>query len=971
MHRARPVAWLLVVGLLIQASAAHAVRGPSSPRTPAFGMPDVPMDARRQVELAGSPVWQAFQARHGAWRAVWNERTGSPRLAVGPSIALPGFAERPDAVDRAVRAFVGSQPELLGAPDLETLRTTRAGRVWYVSYRQRVGGIPLLFDEWEFRVSEHGRLMAFRTDAHRVGEVETRPLVVAAAAREAARASLPFNPSTDTVEGGEALYLFPQPAGDRTEYRLVRDVRVRTASPPGHWAVLVDARSGDVVWRHDRVRYQFSGTVTGQVHPDLPTDALVTRNFPAEVVKLGADSAFTGSSGAYSSSASGTLTVAMELRGKYVNVNHGAGPDAFVTSAATSPAVVDQAWAPGNSLDAERDGYYHVNVVHDWVKALDPGFTRNDFSMPCLVEIPPWSCNAWWDGDGINFYGAGDGCPSMATLPDVVYHEYGHAVNDNLYIQQGLLSGMTNAALHEGLADVLAAFIQDNPAMGKGFLGLGTALRTIDNTLRWPDDQSGDPHETGLIVGGALWDLREALGLPLASQLFHFARYGLPDGTDGEAMSEFFVETLVADDNDGNLANGTPHDAAIVSAFNAHGIGTEYFLQISHYPLDDQTGASPFGLWAVIQSLSPIGGLDPASLRVFYSVNGSPYGSVPMTPTGSSNEFEASIPAPQSTLVRYYLSASDTYGATITHPKEPAFKTHAFLAGATSTYLLLDHENDAGWTVGFPGDGAITGHWIWADPEGSFSLGQPVQPEDDHSQFGFFCYVTGNADAGTLPGLNDVDDGATTVVTYLIDATSAGPEPLIEYYRWFSNDLGNSPRDDRWRAFITGDGGGTWVEIENTTEPDNSWRRIVFFVRDYVTPSDIVKLRFTAEDINNPSLVEAALDDLRLLSFNTNPLAVEPGAVSPARLGAAAPNPFTRSTRLDFALSAAGPVSLRLYDVSGRRVRVLVDAVMAAGAHAISWDGLGEDGRQVPSGLYLARLVAADREIVGRIVRAR
>ena len=94
-----------------------------------------------------------------------------------------------------------------------------------------------------------------------------------------------------------------------------------------------------------------------------------------------------------------------------------------------------------------------MNVVHDYAKFLEPGFTGVDYVMPVAVNINQ-TCNAYWDGNGVNFYAAGGGCPNTATMPDVVFHEYGHGINDKLYIQYGSPSGMNNGALHEGLADV-------------------------------------------------------------------------------------------------------------------------------------------------------------------------------------------------------------------------------------------------------------------------------------------------------------------------------------------------------------------------------------------------------------------------------------------------------------------------------------------------------------------------------------
>src|SRR5262245_57251975 len=67
-------------------------------------------DALAQRALAQSSSWRAFQSRFGAWRALWNEATGTPHRAFGPSIPLAGFANDAASVDQAVRAFIARQP---------------------------------------------------------------------------------------------------------------------------------------------------------------------------------------------------------------------------------------------------------------------------------------------------------------------------------------------------------------------------------------------------------------------------------------------------------------------------------------------------------------------------------------------------------------------------------------------------------------------------------------------------------------------------------------------------------------------------------------------------------------------------------------------------------------------------------------------------------------------------------------------
>jgi hypothetical protein len=71
---------------------------------------------------------------------------------------------------------------------------------------------------------------------------------------------------------------------------------------------------------------------------------------------------------------------------------------------------------------------------------------------------------------------------------------------------------------------------------------------------------------------------------------------------------------------------------------------------------------------------------------------------------------------------------------------------------------------------------------------------------------------------------------------------------------------------------------------------------------------------------------------------------------------AAAPNPFNPRTTLSFELPAAGPARLAVFDPAGRLVRVLVDGHLPAGPHSVVWDGCDRSGREVGSGVYLARV---------------
>jgi hypothetical protein len=927
----------------------------------------------RQRELDGAAAWREFQSRHGRWSAAWNAVTATPHRAVGPSIPLAGNPADSMAVDRGVRALIGSEPGIFGTPTLETVAVQRIGAIWYARYRQTFHGIPVAFAGWEFRVRD-GRLVAFGADGPSIPvDAPTHPRLVAAAAREAARSGVPFDALVDRVEGGERLWLVPSGDDSAPSFRLALEAEVITATPPHRWLAYVDALDGRVLWRHDVVRNLISGTVTGGAQLTIPTDPLTTEPFELEAVAVGQTNDTTNANGFYSAAGGSHTKVSSALSGTHCVVTRPNNASASFSTTVSDPATVNIAWGPSNSLDSERDGYYHVNKIYDHVKALDPGFTFNDYAMPCRVEQTGDVCNSWWDGAGINFYAAGGGCPSLGTVPDLIYHEYGHSVNDHVYKQAGDGVGMLNGALHEGMADVMAAFVTDNPVIGDGFYGPGTSLRTLANANRWPEDLSGDPHWTGLIIGGAFWDLRQSLGLATAERLSHFAKYGTPDNPDdGIAMNDYFVETLVADDNDANLANGTPHFAQIDAAFAAHGIGTNFWIGITHSPLTDTAAPGPYAVTATFGYSGPFGALDPASPTLHYSINGGVYTPAPMSPTGNPGEYRAAIPAVSGAIVRYYVSAADTYGGVATEPPgAPAEHVHTFLTGNVATVFLDDMETDPGWTVGAPGDLATTGIWVRAIPVGTNVNGIEVQPSTDHTPDpGVQCFVTGNANPTDPVGTNDVDGGKTTLLTQVFSAAGV-PNPAIEFYRWYSNNGGADPGRDIWRVDLSNDGGTSWVPVENTIVTDNSWRRVVFFIADFLPPTAQMQMRFVADDEGPESLVEAAVDDFRLMSFPaTTGVADAPGAL-PLALAAPRPNPFRASTTLRYSLSRAARVTLRIHDLAGRTVRVIDEGSRAAGAHQLDWDGRDDAGREARSGTYFVRLTVDGVSRSQTVVRLR
>lgn len=70
------------------------------------------------------------------------------------------------------------------------------------------------------------------------------------------------------------------------------------------------------------------------------------------------------------------------------------------------------------------------------------------------------------------------------------------------------------------------------------------------------------------------------------------------------------------------------------------------------------------------------------------------------------------------------------------------------------------------------------------------------------------------------------------------------------------------------------------------------------------------------------------------------------------------PNPFNPSTSISYRLAQSGPVTLRVFDISGRLVDTLFEGTLEAGAHHAQWNGQSASGRDVASGVYFVRLEA-------------
>ena len=80
------------------------------------------------------------------------------------------------------------------------------------------------------------------------------------------------------------------------------------------------------------------------------------------------------------------------------------------------------------------------------------------------------------------------------------------------------------------------------------------------------------------------------------------------------------------------------------------------------------------------------------------------------------------------------------------------------------------------------------------------------------------------------------------------------------------------------------------------------------------------------------------------------------------------PNPFNPTTNISFTLPVADQVTVTVYNLLGRQVKVLLDGYLGAGEHSVQWDGTDSDGGTVSSGMYFYRIAAGQHSVTRKMV---
>lgn len=606
------------------------------------------------------------------WEIRWDRRSDRPHLIQGVGVPILPVARRTleprymktigslehlttEDIGRVFDSILQQYSSLLGVNNLELKRNDRTTsidpnrKVWSIEYQQYEKDIPVESTAVIFRIN-NGRLIQFGT--YKIGDIsiETDPSINSEDALLEALYNLDVDRFEISLFGNANLKIITTSTnlsndkpgkkyngedGMGYNHVLVWEYILSDIDEEHPYKLWIDAHNGEIVKLEDMLR---SATVEGRVFPESSADALQNVNFPyTEVQNNGTKVTDSNGSYSYSSGAS-----SCDLSGKYIEIIDNCGT---ISRSGDASGNIDFEGATGTdcttpsvggsgNTNSSRTAFYHLTKLNR--KLEDKYFANHSWlngTLTIETNLTTDTCNAFWHPPSGRIWTmrSGGGCNNSGEISDILYHEFGHGLDDNT-------GGFADFGTGEAFGDTIAFLENRNGCMGENFRTTScdncrstcTGVRDVEafatnsiSTIASPseiEDNNGincdrfacpyfwgttpyqgpmgyEGHCESYVASTANWDLAKRLlkafgadegwkkmeNLWYASVISAQDAYEVVSGgtcnpsatVDGCAINNWYTVYLSKDDDNGNLNDGTPNGCKIWDAFNDHGIACD------------------------------------------------------------------------------------------------------------------------------------------------------------------------------------------------------------------------------------------------------------------------------------------------------------------------------------------------------------------------------------------------------------
>ena len=500
----------------------------------------------------------------------WDEREGRPRKIRG-EFAMP-VADTPED---SIKAFLHANADELhfwvSDENLKVIQDVETSSRRIIRYQQLHDGIPVFGATVIAQLDKSNRVK--QLDLGHVHRVKIAApagdqKLMGAKAKKAASDSLGDHRLRQKIDKPEEIY-YPTTDGLRLAYLVM----IPTKEPLHDWRIIVDAYSGEVLKKDDRIVYMPNGQgLAFDPNPVVTSGNNTLRDPDATVAACG----FAGTARATIDAEQVTRTLrditlsggTHKLEGPFVKLRNFGDPNI---------APPEEANANDFNYSSGDDGfeavmvYYHVDTVQKYISDPWPtglGITTAHHSQieadahDSLVQWWGTYHGAWFSPiDGGLHFGNSGGCkPDRGEEADAIIHEYGHAIQNDQVPGWGDTNPTTmrneTGAMGEGFGDILACvfFAPDHQFQQEVFEDWCFAdeggMRRVDGTKVYPTDWASQVHDDGEIWSAALWSIYLAIGGDSTTDL-----------AKRQAARDELLRTVIQS-HDLVAANGTMPDAA-------------------------------------------------------------------------------------------------------------------------------------------------------------------------------------------------------------------------------------------------------------------------------------------------------------------------------------------------------------------------------------------------------------------------